>query len=171
MHHTVINEVSDLKKIDTNLVNKLEKSNVIMFIRMNGCYYCEMMIPEWIKMIKETKNIDGLIVMEIERNVLSDLEKKNKYFASKFSKIEGFPTIQMDNSKHVLTPFADERSSKQLLNFIHSNSTPTSDSKPVVKKLAAKKPVDKKKEDKKKEDKKKEDKKKKDKKKKDDKKK
>ena len=139
-----------LKKINAGAMENIKKNNVIILVRMNGCGYCEMMRPEWNKMVEQTRNNKDIEVLEIERNMMMDMVNKDRqFFEPKFNAISGFPTIMMNDTEQKTTPFQNHRTSEALLDFIKATST-------KKKNKDSKKPTDNKaetnKEDKKKED-------------------
>ena len=65
------------------------KHGVVLFF-MNGCYHCNVMKPNWNKVVKELKKTDSkdFILGAIES---SDMERFNKVGLS--TNISGYPTI------------------------------------------------------------------------------
>ena len=159
MYYNVSNS-DGLKKVNESAMENMKKHNVIILMRMDGCGYCDMMKPEWNKMIDETKDKKELVVLEIERNMMMDMMNIDReFFEPKFKTISGFPTIMMKNSEQQTIPFQSQRTSDALLDFIKMTSTsanpkkpvatkekkPAADAKePVAKEPVAKKPVAKK---------------------------
>ena len=76
--------------------DKNKKSSKVVLIHMNGCYYCEQMMPEYLK-YKEQRIDDGLgedTFIEIERSELdTGLNRVNELLSEPMEPIQGYPTI------------------------------------------------------------------------------
>lgn len=139
MYYNVSNS-DGLKKVNESAMENMKKHNVIILVRMDGCGYCDMMKPEWNKMVDETKNHRELDVLEIERNMMMDMMNKDReFFEPKFNTISGFPTIMMKNAEQQTIPFQNQRTSDALLDFIKMTSKSAKAKKPASAK--AKKPA------------------------------
>ena len=115
----------DLKKLEGGALESLKKNNCMIFIRMNGCYYCDKMKKEWQSLVKDKKNDDNLDILEIERNRLDDLMRRDReFFLPKFMGIRGFPTLMLQNRNREVFPFQDERNKVNFLRFIKVYSKP-----------------------------------------------
>lgn len=127
----------DLKKLEGGALDSLKKNNCIIFIRMNGCYYCDKMKKEWQSLVKDKKNDENLDILEIERSRLDDLMRRDReFFLPKFMGIRGFPTLMLHNRNREVFPFQDERKKVNFLRFIKAHSKPL-----IIKKSVVKKPV------------------------------
>ena len=132
-----VESFDDLKKLEGGALESLKKNNCIIFIRMNGCYYCDKMKKEWQSLVKDKKNDDNLDILEIERNRLDDLMRRDReFFLPKFMGIRGFPTLMLQNRNREVFPFQDDRNKANFLSFIKAHSKPL-----IIKKSVVKKPV------------------------------
>lgn len=79
-----------------NKKNDTKKNEKVVLIHMNGCYYCEQMMPEYLK-YKEQRLDDGLgedMFIEIERSELdTGLNRVNELLSEPMEPIQGYPTI------------------------------------------------------------------------------
>lgn len=127
----------DLKKLEGGALESLKKNNCIIFIRMNGCYYCDKMKREWQSLVKDKKDDDNLDILEIERNRIDDLMRRDReFFLPKFMGIRGFPTLMLQNRNREVFPFQADRNKENFLRFIKAHSKPL-----IIKKSVVKKPV------------------------------
>jgi hypothetical protein len=101
MVYTKINN-KNLDKLYTN------EKKIVLFT-MNGCPYCEQLIKNEWKSIKQT--YQKLPIFEVERGLLQN-EIKNK--------IEGFPTIAILKDKRFIKTFSSTRTLENLEKFILS---------------------------------------------------
>ena len=142
-----VSTTEDVKNMTGGNISKLKKKNVIILVRMDGCMHCDMMKPEWNKMVEHTRNKPDLDILEIERNMMAQLLNKDRaFFEPQFRGIQGFPSIHMNDSNRKITPFQNRRTSESFIDFIKHNSTPISVNKKTqaIKKPTAKKPTAKK---------------------------
>lgn len=132
-----VESFDDLKKLEGGALDSLKKNNCIIFIRMNGCYYCDKMKKEWQSLVKDKKNDENLDILEIERSRLDDLMRRDReFFLPKFMGIRGFPTLMLHNRNREVFPFQADRSKVNFLRFIKAHSKPLIIKKPVkIKKL------------------------------------
>lgn len=132
-----VESYDDLEKLQGGALESIKNNNCIIFIRMNGCYYCDKMKKEWQSLVKEKQNDDNLDILEIERNRLDDLMRRDReFFLPKFMGIRGFPTIMLQNRNREVFPFEADRSKVNFLRFIKAHSKPLVIKKPVkIKKL------------------------------------
>lgn len=137
-----VESYDDLEKLQGGALESIKNNNCIIFIRMNGCYYCDKMKKEWQSLVKEKQNDDNLDILEIERNRLDDLMRRDReFFLPKFMGIRGFPTIMLQNRNREVFPFEADRSKANFLRFIKAHSKPLVIKKPVkIKQLTDKKP-------------------------------
>ena len=130
-----VESFDDLKKLEGGALDSLKKNNCIIFIRMNGCYYCDKMKKEWQSLVKDKKNDDNLDILEIERSRLDDLMRRDReFFLPKFMGIRGFPTLMLQNRNREVFPFQADRNKVNFLRFIKAHSKPLIITKSVVKK-------------------------------------
>lgn len=135
-----INTFDDLKKLQGGALESIKKNNCIIFIRMNGCYYCDMMKKEWQSLVNNKKNDDNLDILEIERSRIDDLMKRDRdFFLPKFMGIRGFPTIMFQNRNSEVFPFQAERNKASFLSFIKAHSKPLIKKPLIIKKSVVKK--------------------------------
>ena len=130
-----LESLNDLKKLQGGALESLKTKNCIIFIRMNGCFYCDKMKKEWQSFVNDKKHDDNLDILEIERSRIDDLVKRDKeFFVPKFMGIRGFPTIMLQNRNKEVFPFQADRNKANFLSFIKAHSKPLSIKKSVVKK-------------------------------------
>lgn len=130
-----IESFNDLKKLQGGALESMKRNNCIIFIRMNGCHYCDQMKQEWHSLVKDKENDSNIDILEIERNRINDLVKRDReFFLPKFMGIRGFPTIMLQNRKRKLFPFQGDRSKANFLRFIKAHSKPLIMEKPAVNK-------------------------------------
>jgi len=94
--HIEIN-LSDMQaNKNINKKNDTKKNEKVVLIHMNGCYYCEQMMPEYLR-YKEQRINDGLgedTFIEIERSDLDNgLNRVNELLSEPMEPIQGYPTI------------------------------------------------------------------------------
>lgn len=103
---------------DEEIMGLKNKHGVVLFF-MNGCYHCNVMKPNWNKIVKELKKTDSkdFILGAIES---SDMERFNK--AGLSTNISGYPTILY--FPHGISKHADmydgDRSAEDLKKWITS---------------------------------------------------
>ena len=125
----------DMKKIEGGKMDSIKKNNCIIFVRMNGCYHCDMMKNEWNSMVKEKIRDPNLDILEIERSRMQDMMRRDEdFFLPKFMGIRGFPTIMFHNRDRKVFPFQGERNKNTFLKFIKKHSKPVKTLKPESKK-------------------------------------
>ena len=143
-----ISSPEDMKMMTGGNISNLKKHNVIILVRMDGCMYCDMMKPEWNKMVDQKRNEKELDILEIERKMMMPLLNRDQgFFEPQFRGIQGFPSIHMNDTNHKIIPFQNQRTSESLIDFIKTSikkpvtKKPTAAKKPVAKKPVAKKPT------------------------------
>ena len=105
--------LKELNESNEGRFNKLfNKSPVIIYYYMDGCFWCEKFSPIWNKFSK--KKMKNLIVIKVESN--------NRHLLPFESNISGYPTINLYNNGKELGSFNDERTVENLVNFVNKKN-------------------------------------------------
>jgi thiol-disulfide isomerase/thioredoxin len=77
-----VNSKETANELESNISNNVV---CIVLYHMNGCMYCETMIPEWYKFANKYESNKNIVIATIEREYLNLLNNKPD--------IMGYPTI------------------------------------------------------------------------------
>jgi thioredoxin-like negative regulator of GroEL len=93
---------------------KCADATVVLYY-MDNCHHCNMIKPEWKKMIKILSRgyTGNIVIARVNANAVSTVNNSNN--------IEGYPTIRFISNGNT-SDFDEERTSKNLLKWIELNS-------------------------------------------------
>lgn len=107
---------------NTNVRNSTNKI-IIGVVHANWCGQCTILMPEWIKMTSELKNVNNIVVLSIEetdsQNEISKIN--NTYLKNSIEKlvVNGYPTIFKITNQGKLEYYNGNRNHNDLVNWAH----------------------------------------------------
>lgn len=107
---------------NTNVQNSTNKI-IIGVVHANWCGQCTILMPEWIKMTSELKNVNTIVVLSIEETDSQiEINKiNNTYLKNSIEKlvVNGYPTIFKITNQGKLEYYNGNRTQKDLINWAH----------------------------------------------------
>jgi hypothetical protein len=121
-----VNSKETANELESNISNNVV---CIVLYHMNGCMYCETMIPEWYKFANKYESNKNIVIATIEREYLNLLNNKPD--------IMGYPTIYKYTNNNA-TVYNGKRNIKGFEGFSNIKATKTSTTKPKKQKSTTK---------------------------------
>lgn len=126
-----INDESDVDGKDSEIMEYIDEKGfpVFMFIYMDGCSHCMVAHPEWNK-LKDEHFSKQVVVVDVEKDYLSKLEKLKTRITNKIGEIGGFPTmIAVTKNGENIEDYSGERNLDAFKNWIETTIASSGGSK------------------------------------------